>query len=113
LELHFSVPVSIEPMEAAIRLSLKVHPGSSTRKIEVREDSVHLYTTAKPIQGKANRDVRDMLAAYLHVPRKDVALFRGEHSRQKVFQIQGSAEELLRHLGPEACEALKNHVSEV
>jgi len=113
LELHFSVSVSIEQMETAIRLSLKVHPGSSTRKIEVREDSVHLYTTAKPIQGKANRDVRDMLAAYLHVPRKCVVLFRGEHSRQKIFQIERSADELLRNLEPEVCKALKKHIREV
>jgi uncharacterized protein YggU (UPF0235/DUF167 family) len=113
LELHFSVPVSIEPMETAIRLSLKVHPGSSRRKIDVREDSVHLYTTSKPIEGKANNDARDMLAGYFHVPRKCVVLFRGEHSRQKIFQIEGSADELLCNLEPETCKALKKHVREV
>jgi uncharacterized protein (TIGR00251 family) len=100
-------------MQDIIRLSVKVHPGSSKRGIVIRDDGVHLYTTSKPLEGKANRDARDMLADYFHVPRKHVSLFRGDRSRQKTFQIEGTRDGLLQRLGTAASESLKNHLKEV
>jgi uncharacterized protein (TIGR00251 family) len=97
----------------SIRISVKVHPGSSKRGIVIRDDGVHLYTTSKPLEGRANRDARDMLADYFHVPKRHVSLFRGERSRQKIFRIEGTRDGLLQGLDPTASESLKIHLREV
>jgi uncharacterized protein YggU (UPF0235/DUF167 family) len=100
-------------MKGAVRLPVKMHPGSSKRGIEVREEAVHLYTTAKPQQGKANADALDILADYFRIPRRSVSLFRGHRSKQKIFRIEGSPDELLSNLDPSTSEAVHKHISEV
>ena len=50
-----------------IRFSVTVHPGSSRRKLVIRSDGVHLYTAAKPVEGKANREARELIAEYFSV----------------------------------------------
>ena len=99
-------------MQDPMRISVKVHPGSSKRGIVIRDDGIHLYATSKPLEGRANRDARDMLADYFHIPRKRVSLFRGERSRQKIFQIDETLEGLRKGLDPQTYEILKAHLGE-
>jgi uncharacterized protein YggU (UPF0235/DUF167 family) len=63
------------------------HPGSSRKKLEVRDGGVHLYTTAKPVDGRANSEAREILADYFAVPKSRVILYRGQKSKYKVFEI--------------------------
>jgi uncharacterized protein (TIGR00251 family) len=45
--------------------------------------------TAPPVDGEANAALIDFLAAYLHLPRKDITLVKGETSRHKIVEIRG------------------------
>lgn len=68
-----------------------MHAGSSKRRVEVRGDEVHLYTTVRPIQGRANRDGARIIAENLGVPAGAVSLFRGATSKNKIYHVDGIA----------------------
>ena len=76
-------------MKKIYRITARIHPGSSKRKVETRDGGTHIYTTAKPVEGQANRDAVKILSEYLHVPKRDVRLVKGLKSKQKIFEIHG------------------------
>lgn len=75
-------------------VEVRVHPGSSKRGIALREEdtrcTIHLYTTQKPVEGRANSDAVRILSDYFGVPRGSVTLLRGEKSKNKLFLIRGN-----------------------
>ncbi len=75
-------------MKKIEKIAVTVHPGSSRRKIEIRDNGAHIYTTAKPVEGQANRDVIKILSEHFHVPKQDVRLIRGLKSKKKLFEIR-------------------------
>ena len=44
-------------------------------------------TTAAPVDGQANVAVRRLLASFLEVPRRDVQIVSGHHSRDKTVRV--------------------------
>lgn len=68
-------------------IEARIHTGSSKRKVELRDGTCHIYTHAKPVDGKANSDAVSLLAEYMKVPRRHVTIIRGERSKNKVFEI--------------------------
>lgn len=76
-------------------LEVKVHPNSSKRAVEFHKDGVHIYTTYPPLEGKANRDVLKIISDSLDIPKRDIVLFRGEKTKDKVFHITRHAFNLI------------------
>ena len=68
-------------------IETRVHTGSSRRKIELINGTYHIYTHAKPVQGKANADAIRLIADHLGVAKSNVSIIRGEKSKDKAFQI--------------------------
>jgi uncharacterized protein YggU (UPF0235/DUF167 family) len=68
-------------------IEARIHTGSSKRTVELKETVYHIYTHAKPVDGKANSDAVSLLAEYLGIPRRNVIIIKGEHSKNKVFEI--------------------------
>jgi uncharacterized protein YggU (UPF0235/DUF167 family) len=68
-------------------IEARVHTGSSQRKIELINNTYHVYTHAKPVQGKANADAIELIADYLGIAKSAVSLIRGEKSKNKAFEI--------------------------
>ncbi len=77
-------------MKKIQRITATIHPGSSRRKVEIKNGGIHIYTTAKPVEGQANRDAVKILSGYLHLPKRDVRIVKGLKSRQKIFEIHGN-----------------------
>ena len=96
-----------------IRISVTVHPGSSRRRLVIRPDGVHLYTAAKPVEGKANRESRELLAEYFSVSKRDVTLFKGGHSKQKVFDIDAERSKVMGNIDPALADIITTHFREV
>ena len=96
-----------------LRISVTVHPGSSQRKLTIRPDGVHLYTSAKPIEGKANREARELLADYFSVSKSSVSLFKGEHSKKKVFEIDADKSKVTGIIDPAFADSFTSHIREV
>ena len=64
-----------------------MHAGSSRRRIEVRDGTVHVYTTVRPIEGKANKDAARLISKCLGLSAGTIRLHRGATSKNKVFLI--------------------------
>jgi uncharacterized protein YggU (UPF0235/DUF167 family) len=68
-------------------IEARIHTGSSKRTVELKEAVYHIYTHAKPVDGRANSDAISLLSEYMGVPRRNVIIIKGEHSKNKVFEI--------------------------
>lgn len=72
-----------------MRVAIIAHPNSKNPRIE--KDllgSIHVYVSAPPLEGKANKSVREALAKYFGVRKSEVFLISGEKSKNKVFEIE-------------------------
>lgn len=72
------------------RLAVKVTPKAASNRIEIdaKSGDIKVYVTAPALEGRANDAVRDLLAEALNRPKTALALKAGEHSRQKIYDVQ-------------------------
>jgi uncharacterized protein (TIGR00251 family) len=78
---------------------LKVHINPRGAKNEItgwRGDVLYIKVTAPPVEGAANAAVLDFLADVLGIRKSQVALVKGEKSREKMFRITGLTEDEIR-----------------
>jgi len=74
--------------------------AKKTELAGVREGAVLIRLAAAPVEGAANQVLVDFLAAVLAIPRRNVTIVSGEHSRRKRVSISGtSADAVLSALG--------------
>ena len=74
----------------AIRLSIKVQPGSSKNRVLGETGGEwKIAVTAPPVDGRANAAVIKLLAEWLGVSRSAVQIVKGETSRRKIVEIEG------------------------
>ena len=72
-----------------MKISVNVKPNAKQVKIErVNESHFLIRVKEKPQEGKANRAVIKALAEYFRIPQADVALVKGQSSREKIFEIR-------------------------
>lgn len=66
---------------------IKVHPNSKKNQvIRKAEDTFEIFVRAKPVDGKANDAVLDLLCEYLNIPRSKVRLIRGAMAHNKIIE---------------------------
>lgn len=68
-------------------LAVRVTPRASRARIEVEGDTIRVYVTVVPEDGKANAAVQTLLAKALGIAKSRVTLIRGATARDKVFRI--------------------------
>lgn len=69
-----------------MRILVHVIPGSRKRTIESGTPwKIHLC--ARPVEGKANQELIDVLSNYFSVPHSSVRIVSGFMSRNKVIEI--------------------------
>ncbi len=71
---------------------LKIHVVTNAKRTElagVHGDAIKVRCSAPPLDGRANQEVRELLAALLGVPARDVTIARGERSRDKIVEVAG------------------------
>jgi uncharacterized protein len=86
-----------DPSGPSCTLELKVIPNAPRNEIVgwlgvALKVKVH----APALEGRANDELLDFLAETLGLPRRDVALLRGDKSRQKLVRLTGVDEAGLR-----------------
>ena len=73
---------------------MRAIPGSSVTAITgVRQGALVIKVTTAPEKGKANVTICEVLSGTLGVPKSSVRLIRGEHHRDKIFQVSGVSPE--------------------
>lgn len=71
-----------------MRISIIAHPNSKRPRAEVDlTGALHVYVTAPPLEGKANREVINSLASHFHTKSSHITLLSGQKSKVKVFEI--------------------------
>jgi uncharacterized protein (TIGR00251 family) len=71
-------------------IKVRVVPGSSRNQIIGLEDGIlKIKLMARPVDGKANKALREFLARRLGLARGSVEIISGERSRQKLVRIYG------------------------
>lgn len=73
---------------STVKVEVIAHPNSKNPRIE--EDlmgTLHVYVSAPPLEGKANKAVAESLAKHFGVKKNAVSLVSGNKSKAKVFEI--------------------------
>ena len=71
-------------------ITVRVIPRASKSGLAgMRGDAYLARLTAPPLEGAANEELVEVLAATLGVPRRAIAIVSGERSRQKRVRIFG------------------------
>ncbi len=97
-----------------VRVALRVIPKASRNRIDGLESGtdgkayLKVRVTAAPERGKANSAVVKMLAKYWGQPKGQIKVIAGATARNKVVEVSGPGERLLRDLE----EWLKQHKGE-
>lgn len=73
-----------------MKLSVKVKPNAKQQKIE--EDgagNLVVWLKSPPTEGKANRELIELLSKKFQIPKSQISLKSGQASRQKIIEITG------------------------
>jgi uncharacterized protein (TIGR00251 family) len=87
--------------EVSVTLKVRLQPRASRDDIDgLLGDALKVKVTAPPIEGRANKAVKKLLAGQLGLSPSQVEIIAGERSREKLLRISGiSRAELEKALG--------------
>jgi len=69
------------------RINVRVIPNAKKNRVEPEVGRLKVHLTAPPQDGKANELLRELLAEYYGIKRKQILLVRGDKSRDKIIEI--------------------------
>jgi uncharacterized protein YggU (UPF0235/DUF167 family) len=72
-----------------MRIAVRAHPGASNERVRWEGDVLHVWVTARAVEGAANRALTEAVARALGVRRSAVTLVSGERGRDKVVEVEG------------------------
>jgi uncharacterized protein len=76
---------------------VRVIPRSSRTQVDgVRSGALCIRLKAPPVEGAANKELCEFIASVVGCRKRDVAIVRGERSRDKVVIVHGISEDELR-----------------
>ena len=68
-------------------INIKVYPRAKRNQIKKEGGVLKIYTTSPAIDNKANVAVKEMLAEFFQVKKRQIEIKQGERSKQKVIKI--------------------------
>ena len=72
-------------------LRIYVQPGAKKTEISgLYGDSLKVRLLSPPIEGRANKELVHFIAKIFNIPKTQVILKKGQHSRKKIIEIHGS-----------------------
>jgi uncharacterized protein (TIGR00251 family) len=94
--------VKLVDVEGGVRFEIWAKPrAKKSRVVGERGDAIEVSLAAPPVDGAANEELVRVLSELLDVPKRAVAIVRGDTSQRKLVEIAGvSAEEARRRLLP-------------
>ena len=80
-----------------VRLETRVTPRASRNAIDgIRDGRLLVRVTASPVDEAANLAVVETVGKALNVPRRNIAIVAGDHSRMKSLALSGLTAEEVR-----------------
>jgi uncharacterized protein len=78
------------PTLGGVLIDVRVIPRARRSEIAgTRADALQVRLAAPPVDGAANAELIELLAAELKVPKRSVSIVAGETSRQKRVKVSG------------------------
>ncbi len=72
------------------KFRIKVKANARKDEIKIMEDgTVKVFLKVFPKEGKANKYLIKFLAEKMKIPKKQIKIIFGEHSKNKIIQIEG------------------------
>jgi uncharacterized protein (TIGR00251 family) len=68
-------------------INIKIIPNAKKEEVKEEEGRLKIHVRAPAVDGKANKALIELLAAHFNVKKKDIAIIKGELSRDKVVSI--------------------------
>ena len=97
--------------DGKIVIRIKVLPRSSrNRIIGCKDGLLKVKLTAPPVEGKANKSLKELLAKTLGLPKGNVEIVSGARSRTKSVRIDGLSLEDVEDLLKQSCLCPAKHV---
>ncbi|HET7876533.1 MAG TPA: DUF167 domain-containing protein, partial [Methylomirabilota bacterium] len=82
-----------------VRIRVRAHPGASRERVVWDGVALHVWVTARAVEGAANRALTRAIARHLGVREAAVSLLAGGRGRDKLVEVDG--------VGPAQLEALR------
>ena len=77
-----------------VAFKVKVVPNSSASQIvEVNEEYIKIKLNSQPIEGRANKEVINLLSKVLGVPKTSIELLNGDKNKLKTLSVPLSEEQ--------------------
>jgi uncharacterized protein YggU (UPF0235/DUF167 family) len=74
-----------------MKIIVQIRPGSRQARLEkVNEGQFRVWVRAIPEKGKANEEMREVLADHFHVAKSSIRILIGKTAREKLVEIAGS-----------------------
>lgn len=71
-----------------MKIKVKVHTNSKTKSIGKDTNGVfQVYTSQRPIEGKANEEVIKIIAEYFKIKPNKIFIESGKKSKEKIIEI--------------------------
>lgn len=81
---------NINRAEEYLLLNIKVEPRSSRSGIVgPYGDAIKVKLTSPPLEGRANKELVELLAKEFGIPKKDVEILSGKNSKNKTVKLCG------------------------
>ncbi len=85
-----------------MKIDVKVITGAKKRELKLEGPLVKAKITAKPVKGKANEELIELLAETLKVKKRDIVIVAGQRDTRKTVSVPVDEKTLRRVLGGEA-----------
>ena len=70
-----------------MRIAVRAHPGASHERVQWEGEVLHVWVTARAVEGQANRALVRTVARALGVRASAVTIVSGERGRDKVLEV--------------------------
>jgi len=71
-----------------MRITVRVKPSSKKQGVKVEDDVYTVTLNSPPLEGKANRELIEVLADYFNVPESRIDIVSGHKGRVKIVDIK-------------------------
>ncbi len=71
-----------------MKIFVKVKTKARKQKVEkIDEEHFKIFVKSLPIDGKANKEIAEVLSDYFNFPKSQIKIIIGETSNQKIIEI--------------------------
>jgi uncharacterized protein len=91
------MPLPIQPSAEGVSFPVRAQPRAKRNAVgEVTAGALKVYVTAPPEDGRANDAVVEVIADWLGVKRRQVAILTGATNRNKIVRVTGVTAAMVR-----------------